>query len=815
MITCKKCNAQLEDGTKFCYNCGSEITDTEHCKQCGTPISGDSVFCQNCGAPVEVNAPMNEQAPVPTPAPAPIPVQTPTPIPTPAPTPTPIPTPAPIPVPTPAPIPTPVPTPALVPTQGSSAVPVPAPAQMPMPMPAPVKQKPVKAEGKTNNNLPKIIIAAAAVVLVIVLAIVVPKVFSKLSSAPKGLLYLKDNELNYTSLSKIKPKELTDNLYKDGTIDVYDASSLSYVVTLSKNGKRMFYPDKVSDSDEGITLYYRDINSKKEGEKIDSDITKYWANDAGSKVLYIKGSERDLYMSDLSDKEKIDDDVTNFYTNSDLSKIIYINSEGSIYVKSGKKDREKIDSNSNIINVSANLETVYYLKDGNLYVKKGSKDKEKIASDVTNVLNVYDSGELYFLKSEENDLKLSDFVNDDLKAADATMAEPVEPEYPDYYSFQPADYPIEPYYYDYSDAWGYTDWDAYYAAYDIYTAAVDEYNQKWEDAYNAAVDEYNQEYETYQNAYNEYYAKQDRDYMRESLANETISSTSYVLYYYDTKEAKEITDSYSQYYDYSYDKPVLVYDNINKSELTKVNMSQVTSYDEVYNMAMEAMSSSTEVYVAIKGNPVKLEQDNGSGFSLNDAGDALYYLDDYDVDESQGELYKVKVTDAKLEEATKVEEDVYSFTLSAISGSLIYYKDVTDYSGDMYKDKKLVDSDVNIYSVSELDDKGSLLYFVDYNSDKNQGTLKKYTGKDKTKIGDDVYDYIVFGSKSIVYLQDYSLDRYEGDVYLYNGSGKKKEIDTDVTALIPIYTNGVRNLMDYDYDYYDDYDYDYDEDYDY
>ena len=52
MIRCPKCSKELENGTKFCDNCGTEIIETLYCPNCGKPVNQDSVFCQSCGAPL-------------------------------------------------------------------------------------------------------------------------------------------------------------------------------------------------------------------------------------------------------------------------------------------------------------------------------------------------------------------------------------------------------------------------------------------------------------------------------------------------------------------------------------------------------------------------------------------------------------------------------------------------------------------------------------------------------------------------------------------------------------------------------------------
>lgn len=820
MIICKKCNAQLEDGTRFCYHCGTAVTDTGNCPNCGKPTDAGAAFCQFCGTPLKVKAEGPIPAPTPMPAPAPIPntvpIPTPAPIPASVPTPTPasapfqaqgpipgsmqtsMPNPAsipnPVPIPTPIPMPASVPTPAPVQAQG----PILGPMQMQTPIPvAPVKQ--TGKDKKSGKTLTRIIVAAAAVVVVAVIAaILIPRLFKK-DEAVNALLYLKDGEINYTSLSSIKPREITDQFDEYDTFDAGDSLFLSYFISFSSDGRRIFYPDKVTDTDDGMTIYYKNLNSKKpEGVKIDSGITDYRINDAGSKVFYIKDDDLNFYMYNLKDKEKLDSDVDIFYINSDGSKIIYIKTDGNIYEKNGKKDIEKIDSNCSIVSVSDNLDTMYYLKNDSLYLKKAGKDKEKILSGASDVIHIYDSGEIYYLKENTLSYKLADLVNDDMKDADAAMAEPEEPAYPNYNDCKPdLDYPTEPDYYSYTDYWGYIDWDSYDAAYSDYMSKVDEYNAKWDEKYNAAVAEYNTAYEDYQTAYDAYYAKQDRDSIRSSMEGVTIPVTSHTLYYYDTKESREITGKYSTYLDYSTEEPVLIYENYNDTGITKINLSEVTSYDDLYYSATDNLEATTDVYTASGPAAEAVKQSGGSSYRLSKSGDTVYYLDNFDSVSGSGDLYEIRITDNKPGTPSKIDSDVNSLQILHKNDSLLYFKNVKDYSGDMYIGNKLVDSDVYIYGNYEMVGSDFITYYVNYDGDKMTGTLKVYTGKNSVKIGDDIHSQYAVSEKRIIYMTNYNSDYNKGDIYLYNGTDKKKEIDTDVTEIIPIFDLGY--LGDYSY----------------
>ena len=56
MITCPKRGKELEDGTKFCDNCGTQIFEVVFCPNCVEQTSSEFAFCQRCGAPLAENA---------------------------------------------------------------------------------------------------------------------------------------------------------------------------------------------------------------------------------------------------------------------------------------------------------------------------------------------------------------------------------------------------------------------------------------------------------------------------------------------------------------------------------------------------------------------------------------------------------------------------------------------------------------------------------------------------------------------------------------------------------------------------------------
>ena len=49
MKLCPNCNAQIADDSRFCSECGKEITQANVCPHCGASVGEGDAFCQNCG----------------------------------------------------------------------------------------------------------------------------------------------------------------------------------------------------------------------------------------------------------------------------------------------------------------------------------------------------------------------------------------------------------------------------------------------------------------------------------------------------------------------------------------------------------------------------------------------------------------------------------------------------------------------------------------------------------------------------------------------------------------------------------------------
>jgi len=260
------------------------------------------------------------------------------------------------------------------------------------------------------------------------------------------------------------------------------------------------------------------------------------------------------------------------------------------------------------------------------------------------------------------------------------------------------------------------------------------------------------------------------------------------LYYFDGENTVAISDSFSNSLASTPSKALLVYSKYNKSEVPKTKLSEVSYAHEVRSLVTAAISSSKEIFIALKGSENALAQTNGINFDLNYSKNAVYFLDDYSYDKGYGVLMKASIKGDKLSPPTKVDEDVNFYEFKEGSDSIIYFKDVRNYAGDMYVDNQRIDSDVYVNGYVSFKNSSRVVYYVDYSQNNYTGTLRIYDGKKTNRIADDVANFVAIDDKNIAYLVDYNYDREKGDAYLYDGSSKPKLIDIDVTTFIPVFS---------------------------
>lgn len=601
-----------------------------------------------------------------------------------------------------------------------------------------VQEQPATSGEASENKSKKWGVFAGIGAAVIAVIVIVFLFLGKSSgSSSNYALYIKDRQIFYNGFSKQDPQQISSRLLdKDLDISNVNLYEFSRMCRFSKDGSLLFFPDKL-DNYSSYSLYYRKIDKpKEEAVKIDSSVASYSVSDDASFITYLKNNALYQYNRKKDDKQKIASDILTYRVSDDGATILYLNEDNILYHTEKGGDRVKIDSDvSNLCYVSDDLSLIFYIKDGTLYKKQNGGDKEKISSDTEAVVKAYDSGEVYYVKAEEEELSLSDFVRDDKKEEDAALK---EPEYP---------------------------------------------NVSWGDPSRDA------KINAYERAREEYSLKRQRDYLREALKEQIIPQTSYILCYHDGKKESTVSESFIfSSYSVASDAPVITYMAYTRSDDIRIKLSEIENVYDVQNQVMNALYSTAERYVAAGNVSAVFDEEDTQNFYLSADGKTLYYLADVPEEKNYGELYQVSISSSgELGDPDLYDSDVCTdyFRFSG-DGKLLYFKDYKDSKGELYADGKRIDYDVYSNNIQYDEDTGRITYFIDWNYEKRYGTLKTYAGKEPEKIADDTHSYYVMPNGNVLYLYDYSLKHYQGDLYLWNKKEAEK-IDDGVVGIIPIY----------------------------
>lgn len=679
---CSNCGEIHEKGTKFCTTCGSPMIEKIFCSHCGIQATDDIDNCPQCGKPLKENEKAPEKV--------------------------------------------------LNPSQGE-----------------------LDSKGMITGKIKvflqhksKTVMSVFAIVLIIAAAFTG---FALKPNKDHSLLYIKDNELNFTFIPKIKAFQVSEK-FLDTTSGLnisqsqVDEMSNNDFVHYCNDGKIMFYPDRINDNGKA-TYYYRNLlkdNTKADAAiKLDSDINLYngiQISEDGKRAFYTKGSDGKLYYNNMTDKEKIDSNVSSFFVDPAGEYIIYTKDGNMICEKDikGNTAISKIDSDALISHVSSDLSKIYYMKENTLYIKEKGSDKREIASNINGELYFNDSG-CYYEKTDEVKYKLSDYVDDDLLAADQNI---MEPNINDYQKTVRR----ENYFYGYYDSIE-TDYDAYNAAQDRYA-------------------------ETY-----------DRRNLRDVLANQEKTTNNVKLYFYDGKIETLVSENIYTILDVSSDEARVVFQTVETTNIGKIKMSQINSVFDVESKIDESQVPSTDIFVAVNGIGSKMAQNGATRITVR--GNKINFIDDPSETDNTGTLMECKIENGKAMTPVKIDEDVQNYRYRNDSDSLIYFKDLDEYgSGVVYENKNKIAADVRIDRIYSFPNSSSLLFYTDYNSEKMNGTLSLYENGKIQKISDDVSSFIAENEKNVVYQTDYDFEKCEGNALLYAGSAESIKIDENVNALL-------------------------------
>ena len=601
--------------------------------------------------------------------------------------------------------------------------------------------------------------------------------------ASEGFVYLRDGYFYYKPVKSGPAIKLTKDIYDSNQEDQYFEFRMNFMIKFNEKGSRVFFPGEISELNGDIDLYYLDLQKKgSKSEKVAKSIWNYEINEAGTRVYYLN-SENELYESNLKDGDKIADDVSYFVSSKDGSRLIWFNNENQLFYKSEAEDKDKLDHITEFVYCTPDLKKLYYLKGDELFLSVDGKKGEKILSGVSEVLKVYETGEIYYCQRSMEDRKLSELVEDDMLEADRNMTEPIPQIYPSYDDYRPdSPAPEEPDWYAYTDRNGMTDREDYQKDYDVFTEKIKSYNTDWDRRYQAALEQYYLEYDTFNAAELLYGKKKERDSLREALNQETFVQTHGTLYFYDTKASVIVSDAFKSVISTGDEHPAIVYCNQYNERIEKKKLSEITDLSEVSAPGDGQDRTSMKLFAAIGVVASGIKQEQGDYFQFDTSLTYLYYMDHYDPGNGSGELIRVPIKNSGLGIPETYDSGITFYQILKGRDTVLYFKNAEDSYGDLYLDKNRIDKDVRFKLLIPSEEGNGFYYLTEYNSDTLAGTLMYYDGMDTTEVSEDVYDYYVINDKSILYMKNYDRNNGSGDLFLYDG--QETEIDEKVSMLL-------------------------------
>ena len=769
MDTCTNCHAPVADGCRFCGACGAPIPQEPvapakvpapgdakpaptTCPNCGKTLPSGARFCQSCGAPIAAQAePAAVQAEPAAAQTEPAAAQA-------------------------EPI-TAQAEPAAVQAEPAAAQTEPAAAQT---EPAAAQAEPIaawteaptartrdaaasakntiaakvkaagsrsSAEGTPKRKKPTAkIIGISAVAVVLVVAIILGITLIPGKHASNTAIYLKDGNLCVLPNVKKNTDLLTMQMFSDpddleGEIsDLWDYRDFSEAYskaggTLSKDGSKYFYISTTESNDE-IRLCYIDLKAKNATPvRISGGVVlAFSVNESATLVTFLR-DDNNLYQYDMQSgkAEKIASDLEEcFVASRDGSKIVYT-TENGLYLYSGLGKTEKLSNDycSQVYTPDDALSTIYYVdEDDTLFCNKTGKaeDSFKIASGVDTLYGLTENGVYYTTDSKT--VTMYDYVNQDLLSVDPDSLE--RPEYP--FSFE----------YD-TDA-----------------------------EYQAAMKQYKADMEVYEHA-------NDLRELQKDLAREQY--TLVTLNYFNGSSASVVAEdvfrgSISSADTYAHAAAVLEYtypDPEKAAALTVDDMEAIIDSNYSY-----ASTASNHIHnkicsssVAVNGTACASDLDIYRICLTEDGQTACIITKN--ADNSDIDLYQAGISGNSLQTPTQIASDIDD--LQIIGNNVVFWQDSA-----VFVNNARIDDDVLADHVAFRDD-GSFVYLVGEEDD-NSYQLKSYKDGKTTTIADDVFNFGFTTGGELLYLRDYNTNRSEGTLYLYNGKDSTK-LDDDVFLILP------------------------------
>ena len=620
------------------------------------------------------------------------------------------------------------------------------------------------------------------------------------------ILFVSDGSVYGISLkgSGEKRTEYTDSFYGSQAAAPERIGRL-FFPTVSRDGKYRFFPEDFNGQERNFTLCYQEGREKP--RRIASDVRGYYVT-GDNQVVYVKNDS--LYVTRPGEQgEKVDSDLLvtfgSFFNfgfwdagashglavSKDESKMVWRTDSGC-YCQDIDLEEEKVKlvSDGFLLAYTENFESLLFQRDdGALYLSKNLKKAEKVADDADEVLATdLEKGTFYYTVVKERNVKLADYIEDDLAEEDQAITEPVK-----------SDYERE-----ITSGFG--------------TGA---YTRRVVD------DQYYDDLERYQ-------GKLKRDELRQWLAGKEVPVKYTELYFWNNGEETLVTSGYdsllasvdisasvrkNDYTDLREKSSdftgALVYQKVleEEEEEQKAKLSGLPALRELDDSVQTAeglgieseeellellgvetrVTPEPEYFLCVDG----VEYDLGlKGWLLTqwifDARSNQLYLGGFKRISSEDGGFDSGIMSVNLADgAGQVREYAEDAQLSMVYGGNVYYlENYGEGDGELYRNGEFVCDDV--LEVWPVPGSNAAVAVTDYDEDSQSGALKLLSekGGEPVEIGADVdlttFPFGAYGEDCIFMISDYSSERKSGDLLYFDGK-ETRVLESDVTAYFSDY----------------------------
>lgn len=522
----------------------------------------------------------------------------------------------------------------------------------------------------------------------------------------------------------------------------------------TKNKNANISINYLNNHDKNVVFNNVDINSVKVSSNFD-------------KMLYIKTEDKkkNLYYYDFKNEKLVLNDITEYYANDDLNKMYFV-ANNEIYYANDIENKKLIATNSVLIKdengipfdkiLSINdFNYIYYMKYNddnktiaNLYKKYIDTEDILISEEIHNKpIYFYNEDFIYFNKTGKEEIKVSEFVIDDI--ADGSF------------------YNTAPNINDYrSGFFGlFTDTFGYLSAKNEYDRVVNFINRNEE-----TIKKYHDQIErgTFNNTYDKlyYYDGNNVNVLSENMIKTVVRANTYKPYIY--------FESY-------------VYNDL--SNVSKVKLSDIIKSNLTVNNYMKTVrnSSKTDKYIYHKDIGTKIENIQGTDISVykikNDfiikSKDGFYnqvYRLKLDMNKvCVAELYANIITnEMKIYASPYIDDVIFSVTNGGNNAYL--YKNQERIEDNCHKDYIYLSNDLHYVT-----------YITNYDNVENIGLLK-ILENGKVKIVDE--NVLVSSIKTnasngeLNYITEFDKINLCGKFIKYDKYGRRKTISKEVMNII-------------------------------